>query len=263
MLYIEYINELFLNNHTSAMRILVFQNFDLTPLGVLDQCIQKRSGFVDTFYSFLDGSIPKDSTKFDGLIILGGPMSADDDEHYPKLRDMVNLIHQFDSQEKPILGICLGAQIIARAFGGKVYKSSKFELGFTPVFSEESLILDDKVLCKCPPILHTMQWHFDTFDLPKKATLLMYGEKCQNQAYRIGKNIYGFQFHLEVNREILQTWIDTRNDFIKINYPNFAQTLTQQMNQYIEESEEFCRNVGNAWLDLVEARMFTKKCLSE
>ena len=101
--------------------------------------------------------------------------------------------------------VCLGAQVLVRAFGQRVYKHDILELGFVPVFLSKTSTTEDPLFKGCPDELHLMQWHFDTFDLPKEATLLMYGKRCRNQAYRIGSNIYGFQFHLEVTREILQS----------------------------------------------------------
>lgn len=232
------------------MNILILQNFHLTPPGVLGQCVQQRGGSFVTLFPTKESTLP-DHTKYDGLIILGGPMHAEDDQNYPQLKGMINLILQFYSEQKPVLGVCLGAQIIARAFGGRVYKHLLFELGFKPVL----LVAEDKLLGECLEELYVMQWHFDTFDLPEEATLLMCGKQCHNQVFRIGNNIYGFQFHLEVTREILQNWIDSKDEFVERNYPEFLEQLTLQMERYLEDSMLFCHQVVNAWLDLVESRI--------
>ena len=236
------------------MKLLVIQNSHLAPLGILGECIVKRNGQMKIIATSEGDKLPSQGSYFDGLIILGGPMNAEDDENHPCLREIVNLIHQFTTEHKPILGICLGAQILARAFGKRVYPHHTFELGFTPVFTIGDAS-EDLLLRNCPEVVHLMEWHFDTFDLPKEATLLMSSQICKNQAYKIHDNIYGFQFHLEVNQEIIQNWIDAKDEYVEINYPELAAYLAQQMETYLNQSIDFCWNVGHAWLDLVEARM--------
>lgn len=237
------------------MNILVIQNYYLTPPGIFGECVKEERGYLNIVFPDKGDKLPLSSIPFDGLIILGGPMYAEDDVNYPHLKNIVTLIHQFHKEKKPILAICLGAQILARAFGKRVYKHDKFEIGFNPVFPVQIVDSEEPILKGCPEKLYVMQWHFDTFDLPKEATLLMYGENCQNQAYRIGDNIYGFQFHLEVTKEILQTWTGTTDEFVLKNCPNFSKQLTQQMQQYLESSVAFSRNVAHVWLELVKARI--------
>lgn len=235
------------------MNILAIQNYSLTPPGVLGECVQERGGNLEILLPTGSSVLPSNSAGFDGLIILGGPMHANETTH-PLIQGLIRLIYQFHAEDKPILGVCLGAQLIAKAFGANVYKHHEFEIGFTEVFSKRSITQEDPLLRGCPEKLYMMQWHFDTFELPRTSTLLMFGERCRNQAYRIGNNIYGFQFHLEVTKEILQKWIETKDKFIDDNYPYFSEQLTQQIYQYLEDSVAFCRQIGNAWLDLVATR---------
>lgn len=235
------------------MKILAIQNFPLTPPGVLGECVKERGGNLENLLPTEGFEMPSSSAGFDGLIILGGPMHANDTTH-PLIQGLIRLIYQFYAENKPILGVCLGAQLIAKAFGANVYKHHEFEIGFTEVFSTHSITQEDPLLRGCPEKLYMMQWHFDTFDLPQEATSLMFGEVCRNQAFKIGNNIYGFQFHLEVTEEILQKWIETKDKFIDDNYPYFSEQLTQQIDKHLEDSVAFCRQIGNAWLDLAVAR---------
>lgn len=237
-----------------AMNLLVIQNDRLDPLSVLGECLAERNVQAKVLLPVEGDSLPAQIHSFDGLIILGGPMHAADDQQHPYLRDVIRLVHSFDEVHKPVLGVCLGAQLVARAFGGRVYPHDVMELGFTQLHPVQAAIANDPVLKHCPESIHLMQWHFDTFDLPNDATLLMTGQACQNQVYRIHDNIYGFQCHLEVDEVILQGWLNYAKDYLQQNYPDFPTQLSQQVKAYLAESKAFCRNVCHAWLDLVELR---------
>ena len=234
--------------------LLVIQNSPTASLGVLEECIRDRDIAVKILAPCAGERLPI-STFYSGLIILGGPMNAEDDANYPHLKDVVKLVQMFAAEHKPILGICLGAQLIARAFGKRVYQHSEPELGFTPLRGIKSAIADDPLLKSALPSnldpIHIMQWHFDTFELPDGAELLMTGDNCQNQAYRIEDNIYGFQCHFEVNQQILQDWLKNGRDYLKSNRPNFPEQLSKQVELYLDRSNLFCHQISHAWLDTI------------
>lgn len=249
-----------------SISLLVIQNSSTAPLGILEECIRDypKGTLGDRHISVkiltpLAGDRLPISTVYSGLIILGGPMNAEDDADYPHLKDVVRLIQLFSAEGKPILGICLGAQLIARAFGGRVYQHDVEELGFMPLRRINSAIAEDPLLKSALPSdsdrVHIMEWHFDTFDLPEGAKLLMTGEKCHNQAYRIGNNIYGFQCHFEVTQSILQGWLDNGREYLQSNHPNFPKQLAKQVELYLEQSNLFGDRVGNAWLDLLAPKI--------
>lgn len=236
------------------MKLLIIQNSHLAPLGVLADCVAERGGQTKILIPSNQDALPSQSDEFNGLIILGGPMHVRDDTYAP-LPAVIHLIHQFSKEQKPILGVCLGAQILARAFGKPVYPHHTFELGFTPLNLIASTASADPLLKNCPEAVHVMEWHVDTFDLPDEAVLLMTGAACKNQAFRIGESIYGFQCHLEVTPAILQNWIASNSELLGRSHPNFSDQLNQQIERYLNQSIHFCRSVGYAWLDLVETRM--------
>ena len=235
--------------------LLVIQNSSTAPLGVLEKCIRQNNIALKILAPSAGERLPIDSS-YDGLIVLGGPMNAENDADYPHLKDTVSLIQQFAEENKPILGICLGAQLIARAFGSRVYQHDVVELGFTPLRGIDSAIANDALLkCALPsnsePI-QIMEWHFDTFELPESAQLLMTGDCCIHQAYRIHDNIYGFQCHFEVDRSILKGWLTNGRDYLKDNHPNFPEQLAMQTELHLARSHQFCYKVGNAWLNLIQ-----------
>ncbi|MCZ8283437.1 MAG: glutamine amidotransferase [Aquidulcibacter sp.] len=140
----------------------------------------------------------------DLLIVLGGPIGAYEDDIYPHLSEIVGILHERLARSKPTLGICLGAQLIARALGERVYPAPSKEIGFA------SIILTENGKASClaqfaeSPVLH---WHGDTFDLPKGATLLASTEICSNQAFSYGPNVLAVQFHPEAGGPGFERWL--------------------------------------------------------
>ncbi|MDJ0737522.1 MAG: type 1 glutamine amidotransferase [Nostocaceae cyanobacterium] len=242
------------------MNILVVQNSPLNPPGILADCILAREANLTIIMPTEEDKLPDKDNQlflsdegFDGLIVMGGAMNAEEDDKYPHLLQIVNLIQQFYAKGKAIMGVCLGAQLLARAFGKRVYRNHIPEIGFTPVFPLE-VASADYLLQISPAKIYLMQWHFDSFELPETATLLMSNDICRNQAFRIGDNVYGFQFHLEVTREIVQNWVSYNHKVIEEQYPELLANFAQQMDEYIDKANQFGRHIGDGWLDLVKAK---------
>lgn len=226
------------------MSILVIQNIAIDPIGVYGEYLRAQGRRLQIWLPQEQPSPPPGD--YSGLIVLGGSMNACEDDAFPHLRQVVDLIHQFSDAGKPILGICLGAQLIARAFGGRVYQNPEPELGFTPVYPAATS-LAEPFLQSCPPNLHMMQWHFDTFDLPAGAELLMSSDRCRHQFYRIGNNIYGVQFHPEVSPEIVRGWLVANSAWVEEHYPSFPEELEQQLQAHWQQSTEFARQIIQSW----------------
>ena len=231
-------------------KILVVQNTTLDPVGILGEELTHCGAQLVTWLTEQQPLPP--AGDFAGLVIMGGPMGAYDDDQFPHLRQTVDLIQQFYREDKPVLGVCLGAQLIARAFGSPVYPHSTPELGFTPVSVVDSTA-PEPWLKDCPADLQLMQWHFDTFDLPASATLLMANDTCQNQAFRIGTKIYGFQFHLEATAEIIAGWQAMESEWIQTHYPGLAQQFRTQVSAHGTQAIAFARQVAHAWFALLAA----------
>jgi GMP synthase-like glutamine amidotransferase len=140
----------------------------------------------------------------DVVLSMGGPMNVYEEQAYPFLRDEDRFLRQAAERSLPVLGICLGAQLIAKAAGAKVLKNRVKEVGwYTVSLTPEGV--RDPLFRELPPSLTVLQWHEDTFEIPQGGTLLATGKDCRNQAFRVGSS-WGLQFHLEVNRPLLKEW---------------------------------------------------------
>lgn len=187
-------------------RILVFQHVPYEPLGTLNPQL-KAAGFRIRYVNFSRHPEARPvMSSYDGLVVLGGPMSVNQADRYPHLNTEIELIKEALELRLPILGICLGAQLLARALGAKVKSSARAEIGWhdvhlDPVAGKDPLLGN---FGRCERIF---QWHSDTFELPRGATHLASSNVCARQAFRYGDNAYGFQFHLEVDSDLIGRWL--------------------------------------------------------
>jgi GMP synthase (glutamine-hydrolysing) len=165
------------------------------------------------------GEIPaEDWERIKALIVLGGPMSLDDDDNYPFLRWERRIIHAAINESVPVLGVCLGAQLIASTLGSSVYHGRVKEIGWSSVsLTPHGQV--DSLLGYLPENATVFQWHSHGFDLPAGAIRLASSSNYKNQAFRVGRNIYGLRFHLEVTPRMIERWIDERSkDLAQVPY---------------------------------------------
>jgi GMP synthase-like glutamine amidotransferase len=142
----------------------------------------------------------------DWLVVMGGPMGVADVAAYPWMEPELRLIRQAVDSDRRVLGICLGAQLIAHALGARVYPASDKEIGWFPVEAIDGDTIG--AFDGFPPRFTPLHWHGDTFDLPPGAMLLARGPSCPNQAFQLGRWALGLQFHLEATPESVETLVD-------------------------------------------------------
>jgi GMP synthase (glutamine-hydrolysing) len=177
---------------------IILLHVENDPLGVLQEVLEERNISIVPLYAAHDALTKALNSEL--LILMGGPMGANEEHLYPFLAEEMQIIKQRISSDQATLGVCLGAQLLAKAAGARVYSPGVGEYGWAPIHltpSGKNSCL--KMLDDCP-VFH---WHADTFDLPKKASLLASSVACPNQAFRLGENVLGIQFHIEVNQKKL------------------------------------------------------------
>jgi len=185
-------------------KILVIQNAPTEGPGTLGDFFRMQGIAADLLRAFAGDKIPRSVRKYHGIVSLGGPMSVHDEREHPFLGAELNLLRKAIDGNLPVLGICLGAQMIARACDAAVYRAPRGEKGWGTV-NLTAKGRQDILFHGLPEELPVIQYHEDTFDMPWEGDLLATSRECRNQAFRVN-NAYGFQFHVEVDRAMIADW---------------------------------------------------------
>jgi GMP synthase (glutamine-hydrolysing) len=185
-------------------------------------------------------AVPTDLSKSDLLVVMGGPMGVADvgNAEYPFLAQELALLRARIAERAPVLGICLGAQLLAAAAGARVYpmESPRYEVGWSAVrFRREHA--DDPLFLGLPAEAPMLHLHGDTFDLPAGAALLASSELCENQAFRLGHRLFGVQFHCEMNVQDIEGFLRADGGWVEqANGPGAVETLRRDTRARIEAS---------------------------
>ena len=188
------------------MDVLIVKHIDAEGPGLIEYCL--KQGKIP--YQVRDLRTGIRLPNLDGLshiVLLGGPMNVYEEDRYPFLRDEDLFIKEAIQRGKSVLGICLGAQLMAKALGAKVAQAPVKEVGWYDV-SLTRMGSRDPLFSKLPKTFSVFQWHEDTFEIPKAANLIVTSTSLPHQAFRYGDNVYGLQFHLEVTEEMIREWME-------------------------------------------------------
>jgi GMP synthase (glutamine-hydrolysing) len=231
-----------------SKKILSILNINVETLGTLEPLF-RSAGFQIEEVNAQEDQVPLNSDQYNAIVILGGPMSAYDNLSY--LAREQELIRNAIRKEVPVLGICLGSQLIAQAIGGMVHKGPKKEIGWSEVTLSPNGLksLFNGIKNKT---LRVFQWHGDTYDLPEKANI-MASSPLYPQAFSFGSAV-GIQFHLEVDGEMIHRWLQEYHEEIGRELINRRDITLYNESRNIEELKNACKVVYSNFSKLIDIR---------
>ena len=193
------------------MRILVMQHDDDSGLDALEAPLRAAGADIEVWYASRTAAPEHPLEAYDGLIVLGGIVNPDEDAQHPWLATERSMIEDALRREVPVLGICLGGQLLAQATGGEAFRAPDGPgIGWLPIQATEEQA-EDELFGDLPSSFYAFEWHHFCFTPPEDATLI-YNTPRFNQAFRYGRNAWGTQFHFEAEPETVNEWIDTARD---------------------------------------------------
>ncbi len=228
------------------------------PAGILGTSILEAGDYYDTIMpteehtswaQFDYPGIPTEPGRYAGLAIMGGAMSANDVEEHPYLLELEALARRFDEAGRPVLGVCLGAQVVARAWGGEVFHMGELETGFVDV----SLTADgeaDRVFTGMDQTFAAFQNHYEAIRNVPGLTNLATGGACDIQAFRIGERVYGTQFHCEVTLDIARGWYRVSGKTLYRDAPNMAHDFDPGFQSHFKQHNQVSRHIAEQWIRL-------------
>jgi len=197
------------------MRAHYLQHVPFEGLGNIEQWLDANGYEITSTQLYESVGLP-DLNEIDLLVVMGGPMSVNDEEAYPWLVQEKQYIREAIEQGLSVLGVCLGAQLIATAMGARVYPNHEKEIGWFPVRGVATEYLSTFQFPASTDVFH---WHGETFDLPSGAVRLASSEGCVNQAFQMGASVIGLQFHLETTPESAKEMVSNgRDELISSRY---------------------------------------------
>lgn len=232
------------------MRVLVVENFRGTHLGLVGDALADAGAQLDVRYMHRGDLLPENPHDYHGLVILGGGQNALADEAFPYLPHLAHLSTRFGDDDKAVLGICLGSQIIARGYGGRNILGRPVEFGWrdvtpTPEGRSDPVIAE---LGEGAPVFH---WHNDTFDLPPGAVHLASSAQTANQAFRIGRAVYGIQFHFEADTSLVSAWSAEYTDMLSRDAPDWHRQLPDLVRTVGQTADDVGRRIARAWVNRI------------
>jgi GMP synthase (glutamine-hydrolysing) len=222
------------------MRIIVVMHVESEGPGSLGTFLESVGVEIVTARLYAGHHLPADLSGFDAVVSMGGPMNVYEEDQYPFLKEETAFLKQAVEADVPALGICLGAQMIAKAAGAKVTKSPNKEIGWGQVTLTNSGT-EDSAFRGLPATLEVLQWHGDMFHIPENGVLLASSKDCPHQAFRY-RNALGLQFHLEVTEKILWDWFGDSEEI----------KLYDVLNRFLEIRENLERNARIVYTNFLE-----------
>jgi GMP synthase-like glutamine amidotransferase len=223
------------------LRAHYLQHVPFEGLGSIETWLQKAGHEITSTKLYESAELPSPD-EIDFLVVMGGPMSVNDENQYPWLVPEKQFVRDMIEVGKPVLGICLGAQMIANALGAQVYPNSMKEIGWFPI---RSVATGTNAAFAFPESTEVFHWHGETFSLPQGAIRIAESDGCKNQAFQIGRSVIGLQFHLETTPESARELIaNCRGELIPSRF-------VQREEDILSKSLESYRTINQLMGDLL------------
>lgn len=233
------------------MRVAVIENMRNTGLGALAAALDEAGAEIEWFRPWQNGILPTGISGHDALVVLGGEQSALDDETHPYLPELVRLARRFGDADKAVLGICLGSQILARAYGADNLLGTAREFGWHSI-GVTSEGRADPLLSGLGGEFTIFEWHADTFSLPEGAVCLASSLVAANQAFRIGRAVYATQFHFEADIAVVEEWKADFPDTIERIAPGWLENYAELARRHAGAADTAGLAIARAWVSLIE-----------
>ena len=223
--------------------VLVFQHIWCETPGIFLDLLREQNRPVETVRLYEGEQPPDDLSRSSGLLVMGGPMSVNDEADYPWLKAEDRILKEALALDVPTLGICLGSQLIAKAAGGAVRRGPRKEIGWYPV-RLTAAARHDRLFRESPETIEVFQWHGEYFDTPPGAVNLASSELYQCQAFSTGQNVYGLLFHLEVTAQMVKEWVGTfREELDGVKGSIRPEAILDRLPQRIDELNRHARRL--------------------
>jgi GMP synthase (glutamine-hydrolysing) len=231
------------------MRVAIVENTSITHHGQVGVALHEAAALIDLWKPWSGQPLPA-AADADALIVFGGEQAATDDHTHPYLPDLARLMAAYTQAEKPVLGICLGGQLLARAYGGENHLGTAPEFGWVDVtLTDEGR--KDPVLSQVPQTFPIFQWHTDTFTLPEGAVHLAQSPTARHQAFRIGRATYGTQFHFEASRAVIADWYRRFPDRMEESSPGWSEAFPTLAVTHGSKADSHGLALARAWISLI------------
>ncbi len=232
------------------MRFLILQHLGIEPPALIGDVLEQQGHHLVVVH-LEQGEVLPAASAFDGVIVMGGPQSANDNTDY--IQTELAWLQAVIPTGIPMLGICLGAQMMAKAAGANIVPSPVRELGWFAVYRTDHTG-GDPLFCKMPDGLAVFQWHGETFSLTDSMALVATRADVPAQAFRIGQGQYGLQFHVEVNAAIIDQWIASGESEREHLGAEGIRQLYSETALYLEGMQHFCRQMVHNWLRIMNIK---------
>jgi len=230
------------------MNFLIIEHLDIEPAAIIADVITSAGHQYTKIALYQGNPLPPNSHAFDGVIIMGGPQSAND--HDTVMQTELTWVKAALDAKIPMLGVCLGAQIMAKAAGAEIFPSPVRELGWFPLFHCKETS-NDALFKTMADGLTIFQWHGETFSLTESMTLVATHPDVPAQAFRLNRAQYGLQFHVEVHAAIIEQWIEYGDSERQHLGEEGLKKLHQDTQLHLKPMQQFCRQMVETWLNLI------------